>query len=57
MMASFTHPSPAQDLLENINFDQWTMRRKLVLLKEEAKGKDHRTVATALVKLASCETE
>jgi len=56
-MASFPHPSPAQDLLENVPFDQRTMRRKLVLLKEEARGRDHRTVATALVKLASCETE
>ena len=28
-----------------------------MLLKEEAKGKDHRSVATALVKLAACETE
>ena len=45
------------DLLESADVDLRSLRRKIVLLKEEAKGKDHRSVATALVKLASCETE
>ena len=45
------------DLFENVNLDLRSLRRKIVLLKEEDKGKDHRSVATALVKLAACETE
>ncbi len=45
------------DLFENVDLDLRSLRRKIVLLKEEAKGKDHRSVATALVKLAACETE
>ena len=45
------------DLLESADLDLRSLRRKIVLLTEEAKGKDHRSVATALVKLAACETE
>ena len=45
------------DLLESADVDLRSLRRKIVLLKEEAKGKDHRSVATALVKLAACESE
>ena len=40
-----------------MDLDLRSLRRKIVLLTEEAKGKDHRSVATALVKLAACETE
>ena len=45
------------DLLESADVDLRSLRRKIVLLTEEAKGKDHRSVATALVKLAACEIE